>query len=143
MVDEFDFGFFLQLQKNLLQVQDRTAISGDRQKSDLSNLDTPRFLGRIATYREKQIVIQKKERKTAVSQRLLTFALKMHKQITSEQTYTISILLQQGKNNSYTRCIKQFHPSQTIQLKTPIALTCNPQPQPPSPLSKGDGREML
>lgn len=60
MVDEFDFGFFLQLQKNLLQVQDRTAISGDRQKSDFSNLDTPRFLGRIATYREKQIVIQKK-----------------------------------------------------------------------------------
>ena len=61
MVDEFDFGFFLQLQKNLLQVQDRTAISGDRQKSDFSNLDTPRFLGRIATYREKQIVIQKRK----------------------------------------------------------------------------------
>ena len=68
-----------------MQVQDRTAISGDRQKSDFSNLDTPRFLGRIATYREKtDSNTKKQERETAVSQRLLTFALKMYKQITSE-----------------------------------------------------------
>ena len=39
---------------------------------------------------------KKTKRETAVSQRLINFALLMYKQLTSEQRYTIFILLQNG-----------------------------------------------
>ena len=39
---------------------------------------------------------KKTKRETAVSQRLINFALHMYKQLTSEQRYTIFILLQNG-----------------------------------------------
>jgi hypothetical protein len=61
---------------------------------------------------------KKKERETAVSQRLITFVLSMYKQITSEQRYTISILLQQEmKKKDIAAAIKISQSTISRELK--------------------------
>ena len=47
-----------------------------------------------------QAMRKKQERETAVSQKSAKFALLMYKQLTSEQRYTISVLLQKGEKKS-------------------------------------------
>ena len=47
-----------------------------------------------------QAMQKKQERETTVSQKSVKFALLMYKQLTSEQRYTISVLLQKGEKKS-------------------------------------------
>lgn len=61
--------------------------------------------------RNQQAVQKKTKRETAVSQRLINFALPMYKQLTSEQRYTIFVLLQRKcSRKSIAEAIK-VHPS--------------------------------
>lgn len=53
-----------------------------------------------------QAMQKKQERETTVSQKSVKFALLMYKQLTSEQRYTISVLLQKGeKKNAIAKAI--------------------------------------
>lgn len=61
---------------------------------------------------------KKQERKTTVSQKSVKVALLMYKQLTSEQRYTISVLLQKGeKKNAIAKAIGMNPSTITRELK--------------------------
>lgn len=55
--------------------------------------------------------VKKRERETAVSQKLAKFALLMYKQLISEQRYTIFVLLQKGESKKNIARAIGVHPS--------------------------------